>query len=129
MTITYYFGEYNDEEFEYEIDPYEYVESLEKPQQWKLAQEMLDNFNEIIKEDAVREFPDCIDSNFDIVKQDDELLYFILHEYGTEEDVFNADAEGIENFFEKDAFKEYNDMQEYHTNPLWYYGMSEKDFL
>ena len=80
MTITYYFGEYNDEEFEYEIDPYEYVESLEKPQQWKLAQEMLDNFNEIIKEDAVREFPDCIDSNFDIVKQDDELLYFILHD-------------------------------------------------
>lgn len=129
MTITYYFGEYNDEEFEYEIDPYEYVESLEKPEQWKIAQEMLDNFDEITKEDAVREFPDCIDNNFDIVKQDDELLYFILHEYGTEEDVFKADAEGIENFFENDAYEEYNDMQEYHKNPLWYYGMSEKDFL
>ena len=130
MIITYYFGEYDDdEEFEFEADPYEYVDSLEKPVQWKIAKEMFDNFDDLTKEDAKRAFSDCINDKFDIVKQDDELLYSILHEYGTEEDVYNVAEEGVDNFFEAEAVEEYNDEKEYRKDPMWYYGLKQSDFL
>lgn len=129
MIITYYFGEYDDEEFEFEADPYDYVDSLEKPEQWKIAKEMFDNFDDVTKEDAVREFPDCFDDKLNIVKQDDELLYFILHEYGTEDDVYNVAESDIKRYFEPDATEEYNDAKEYRKGPMWYYGLKQSDFL
>ena len=129
MIITYYFGEYDDEEFEFEADPYEYVDSLEKPEQWKIAKKMFDNFDDVTKEDAKIQFSDCINDNFDIVKQDDELLYFILHEYGTEEDVYNVAEDEVDNFFEADAIEEYNDTKEYRKGPMWYHGLKQSDFL
>ena len=129
MIITYYFGEYDDEEFEFEADPYDYVDSLDKPEQWKIAKAMFNNFDDVTREDAVREFPDCFDETYNIVKEDDELLYFILHEYGTEEDVYNVAESDIERFFESDAIEEYNDAKEYRKGPMWYYGLKQSDFL
>lgn len=130
MTLTYYFGRYDDEEFEYETDFSDYLYDLKKnPKEVvELVKELYDEDEELQKW-AKEEFN--INSSNDIVLDTDEgkdFSYEALNDI--DEDVlYELRRDDIEDYYRDNAEEEYEDYKSYTKDPLGYYGMRQSDFI
>lgn len=130
MTLTYYFGRYDNEEFEYETDFSDYLYDLKKsPKEVvELVKELYDKDEELQKW-AKEEFN--INSSNDIVLDTDDgkdFSYEALDDI--DEDVlYKLRKDEIEDYYRDDAKEQYEDYKSYIKDPLGYYGMSQSDFI
>ena len=130
MTLIYYFGRYDDEEFEYETDFSDYLYDLKKnPKEVvELVKELYDEDEELQKW-AKEEFN--INSSNDIVLDTDEgkdFSYEALNDI--DEDVlYELRRDDIKDYYRDNAEEEYEDYKSYIKDPLGYYGMRQSDFI
>lgn len=130
MTLTYYFGRYGDEEFEYETDFSDYLHDLKKnPKEVvELVKELYDEDEELQKW-AKEEFN--INNSNDIVLDTDEGKDFSYEALSNvDKDVlYELRRDDIEDYYRDNAEEEYEDYKLYIKDPLGYYGMRQSDFI
>lgn len=130
MTLIYYFGRYDDEEFEYETDFSDYLYDLKKnPKEVvELVKELYDEDEELQKW-AKDEFN--INSSNDIVLDTDEgkdFSYEALNDID-EDLLYKLRRDEIRDYYRDNAEEEYEDYKSYIKDPLGYYGMRQSDFI
>lgn len=129
MTLTYYFGPYGEDEFEYEVDVDDYLYDIKKdPKQvLELVKEVYDKDTRLQKwyKELGIDSVDKIEVDSDEGK---DAAYEALSNID-EKVIYDLRKDEIEDDFEDVAYEAYEDAVAYHKDPLGYYGMSIHDFI
>ena len=114
-SISYWFGKYDDEQFEFEPtidDEHNFMEAVLKNYSKETLEEVLGKF-------IHEEYPDY--DSLDLEEQMEAIKEVLFDHL----DEFSDDAE---EFFEADAYEQYKDSAEYEKDPYAYYGVNQRDF-
>lgn len=130
MTLTYYFGRDEEDDFEYEVDLDDYLYDIKRD-----PKKVLELVKEVYEEDTElqkwykEEFG--IDSSDKIEVDSDEgkdVAYAALSDTD-EKIIYDLRKDEIDDYFRDDAYEAYEDAVAYNKDPLGYYGMSIHDFI
>ena len=122
MIIRYNIGdEYHDDEFEYECDLEDFIETLSKDELVDFIYEVLDSTTIVNWE-----LPENNEELRELLNNDEDLLRDLVNEYYNE--LYDWFEDDIKDFFYEDAMECYSDAKEYARDPYAYYGGSRKDF-
>ncbi len=125
MILTYYFGRYDDEEFEYETDGTDFIQSIELEDAIPLAEYLIDN-NEHIK-DLALEYNIKSAKDIDITTDSGkEFIHYILHDYAEPEDIVEVYEDDLLDYYREDAYEAYEDSK---LSPWEYNGVDISDFI
>lgn len=121
ITIKYDFDDNND--YEYEADLYDYINSLSNDEICEITKEIYtedDKYNDLLKE-----------QNYDVsdIKKDDPELFKDLFFSIDYTDLYDYLEEDIKNFFENDAKEAFKDSLAYQKDPYSYNGVRRSDFF
>ena len=129
VVIDYEFGR-KQEDFSYEPDFSDYRRHVEKS-----PKSVLELVKDIYDEDEkIRNWlhKDYSIDNVDQLEIDSDegrdLVYLIMSE-ADDDLIYELREEEVKDFFINDAYEEWEDYKAYTTNPLKYYGISERDLL
>lgn len=125
MAILNY--DFDDKNFEYDVDTRPYFDNLDDADACKLASEIYEDMNPIDQEDLRNEFgedavkfnpnmEECVNISRAIIQDTDE------------KELVETDIESVTDFFADEARENYEDTVSYETDKYGYYGVSERDF-
>ena len=105
MILNYSWGEYDEVEYEYEVDTDDVIELA--------IQFYADEFSKNISDREVVEkvIKELINYDLLLFEEDDEFMSY------------------LKEYFEDAAMEEYEDAREYARDPMGYYGMHISDFI
>ena len=125
MAILKY--EFDENDFEYEVDTRPYFEDLEDSDACELASEIYADLDNIEKEDIKNEFgEDAVTFNPNI--EESVNLSRAIIEDTDEDELVEKDRDRVTDFFEDDAREQYEEDVAYNSDRYGYYGVSERDF-
>lgn len=125
MILTYYFGRYDDEEFEYETDGTDFIQSIELEDAIPLAEYLIDN-NEHVK-DLALEYNIKSAKDINITTDDGkEFIHYILHDYAEPKDIAEVYEDDLLDYYREDAYEAYEDSK---LSPWEYNGVHISDFI
>lgn len=126
MILTYWFGKYGDDEFDYEVDEKDFIKNgCTVEELMEYAKELYDNvFDDELKAEYKEEFG--INSSEDLTLNTDAISDIVSN--CDEDDFKEYFSDQLHDYFMEDAYDAYNDAVAFLKDSLGYYGMSEKDF-
>lgn len=129
VVIDYEFG-HKQEDFSYEPSFSDYRRYIERSPKsvLELAKDIYDEDEKIrnwLHKDYSIDNVDQLEIDSDEGK---DLVYLIMSE-ADDDLIYELREEEVRDFFIKDAYEEWEDYKAYATDPLKYYGISERDLL
>lgn len=126
MILTYYFGRYDDEEFEYETDGTDFIQNLELKDVIPLAEFLLDEDNKLVK-NLASEYNIKSVKDIDITTDDGkEFIYYLLHDYAEPKDIVEVYEDDLLDYYRADAYEAYEDSK---LSAWEYNGVHVSDFI
>jgi len=125
MAILKY--EFDENDFEYDVDTRPYFDSLEDTAACELASEIYSELDPIEQEDIKNEFGEE-SIKFDPNIEESVNLSRAIIEDTNEDKLVEKDKERVTDYFEDDAREQYEDDIAYNSDRYGYYGVSERDF-
>lgn len=126
MILTYYF---DDDGFEYEVNPSDFIESLKVDDMVEFAEYVYDHMSDKEK----YEYSDIIGDNSSYFKNknDEDVQDTALRIAMNADDMttYNYFRDDLEKFYYNEAKDTFDDYKEYYEDPLGYVGMSPDDFI
>nr|DAP55414.1 MAG TPA: hypothetical protein [Caudoviricetes sp.] len=125
MAILKY--DFDDVDFEFDVDTRDYFDNLDDSDACKLASEIYEDMNSIDQEDIRNEFGEAavkFDPNF----EDCVAVSKAIIQDTDEKELVERDRESVTDYFADDARKSYEDSVDYTRDVYGYYGVNEKDF-
>lgn len=121
-------GNFDEYDYEYEVDTRPFFDKLSDEEVVDLASEVISQSSE----DDVKAIMDeygYYSTKLDA--KDPKSVSFARHLVkDTDEEVLNEIMEDdVKEFFENEAYEEFEDSLTYERDPLGYYGMSSRDFM
>ena len=124
MTLTY---DFNNEEYEFEADLEDYLDSLSERDICQLGREIYEKYTLEMKKSMVDDFGEKVLQFKPFNEESVELARSIIEDYD-EDKLLDIIGEDMSQFFYKRAKEEYSDWKDYESNPWRYFGVSEGDF-
>lgn len=125
MAILNY--EFDENDYEYDVDTRPYFDNLEDTEACELASEIYSELDSIEQEDIRNEFGEEA-VKFDPNIEDSVNLSRALIEATDEDILVEKDKDRVTDFFEDEALEQYEDDIAYKSDKYGYYGVSERDF-
>jgi len=143
MTLTYWFGRDDDQEFEFEPDYYQIKEFLESQDEAVLAEAAEEAFDKLSEQQQSEIITDLInDGSYNLLKKTQvgtNVKWSINWQEMVKKDkdwvitefVFdNLDQfeDDMKDYFHREASEQYDDAEAYRKDPYGYNGVSPRDF-
>lgn len=125
MAILNY--EFDENDYEYDVDTRPYFDNLEDNDACELASEIYSELDSIEQEDIKNEFGEEA-VKFDPNIEDSINLSRAIIEDTDEDKLVEKDKDRVTDFFKDDALEQYEDDIAYKSDKYGYYGVSERDF-
>lgn len=120
MSIIRY--NFDDMDFEYEIDINDFIKTISKEQMMEFAHEIWSKLSDEKKIQAISTWEGIDEKDFDI-----SVLTDFISEH--EDEFIEWFEDDILAHFEDEAFEYYKDARDYERDPYVYFGVSRTDFM